>query len=101
MSSRELGPEWVLSEFLANADAWDQDDIGELANVARRLWPRVQVHARKELTNKFRREATGQRRRVQVWLAAAAVLLFAFGGAMVESSEKIGLQVQYRPAFPI
>ena len=52
MSSRELGPEWVLSEFLANAEAWDQDDIGELAIVARRLWPRVQAHARKELTNK-------------------------------------------------
>ena len=52
MSSRELGPEWVLSEFLANAEAWDQDDIGELAIVARRLWPRVQAHARKELTKK-------------------------------------------------
>ena len=35
MSSRELGPEWVLSDFLANAEAWDQDDIGELAIVAR------------------------------------------------------------------
>src|SRR5208282_3178339 len=52
MSSRELGPEWVLSEFLANAEAWDQDDIGELAIVACRLWPRIQAHARKELTNK-------------------------------------------------
>jgi len=52
MSRRELGPEWVLSDFLANAEAWDQDDIGELAIVARRLWPRVQAHARKELTNK-------------------------------------------------
>ncbi len=29
---------------------------------------------------KFRKEATSQRRRVQVWLAAAAVLLFAVGG---------------------
>ena len=52
MSRRELGPEWVLSDFLANAEAWDLDDIGELAIVARRLWPRVQAHARKELTNK-------------------------------------------------
>ena len=52
MSSREMGPEWVLSAFLVNAEAWDQDDIGELAIVARRLWPRVQAHARKELTNK-------------------------------------------------
>jgi hypothetical protein len=31
---------------------------------------------------KLRREATGQRRRIQVWLAAAAVLLFAFGGLL-------------------
>jgi hypothetical protein len=30
--------------------------------------------------NKFRREATGQRRRVPMWLAAAAVLLFVVGG---------------------
>ena len=32
--------------------------------------------------NKFRREAVGQRHRIQVWLAAAAVLLFAFGGLL-------------------
>ncbi len=32
--------------------------------------------------NKFRREAAGQWRRMQVWLAAAAVLLFAFGGLL-------------------
>ena len=31
---------------------------------------------------KFRKEATNQRRRVQVWLAAAAVLLFALGGLL-------------------
>ena len=30
--------------------------------------------------NKFRREAVGQRHRIQVWLATAAVLLFAVGG---------------------
>jgi len=30
--------------------------------------------------NKFRGEATGQRRRVQMWLAAAAVLVFVVGG---------------------
>jgi RNA polymerase sigma factor (sigma-70 family) len=52
MSSRELGPEWVLSASLAKAEAWDQDDLSELAIVARRLWPGVQAHARKELTNK-------------------------------------------------
>ena len=52
MSSRELGPEWVLSAFLANAEARGQDDVSELAIVACRLWPRIQAHARKELTNK-------------------------------------------------
>lgn len=30
----------------------------------------------------FRRESTGQRRRIQVWLAAAAVLLLAVGGSL-------------------
>ena len=52
MSSRELGPEWVLSAFLQNTEARGHDDVSELAIVARRLWPRVQAHARKELTNK-------------------------------------------------
>jgi DNA-directed RNA polymerase specialized sigma24 family protein len=52
MSSRESGPEWVLSAFLQNTEARGQDDVSELAIVARRLWPRVQAHARKELTNK-------------------------------------------------
>ena len=51
MSSRELGPEWVLSAFLPNAGARGQDDVSELALVARRLWPRIQAHARKEVTN--------------------------------------------------
>ena len=53
MSSRELGPEWVLSAFLQNAEARGQDDVSELAIVACRLWPRIQAHARKELTNKM------------------------------------------------
>lgn len=52
MSSREMGPEWVLSASLANAEAWGQDDLSELAIAARRLWPRVQAQARKELINK-------------------------------------------------
>ena len=43
---------WALNGFfpisLPNAEAWDQDDIGELAIVARRLWPRVQAHARND-----------------------------------------------------
>ena len=51
MSSRELSPEWVLSAFLSNTGRPSQDHLSELAIVARRLWPRVQSHARKELTD--------------------------------------------------
>jgi DNA-directed RNA polymerase specialized sigma24 family protein len=51
MSSRELNPEWVLSAFLSNTGRLNQDHVSELAIVARRLWPRVQSHARKELTD--------------------------------------------------
>ena len=40
--------------------------------------------------NKFRREATGQRRRIQMWLAAAAVLLFAVGGLLWVRSRPSG-----------
>jgi hypothetical protein len=40
--------------------------------------------------NRFRREAAGQRRRTQVWLAAAAVLLFAFGGLLWVRSRPSG-----------
>ena len=39
---------------------------------------------------KLRREAAGQRRRIQVWLAAAAVLLFAFGGLLWVRSRPSG-----------
>ena len=40
--------------------------------------------------NRFRREAAGQRRRSQVWLAAAAVLLFAVGGLLWVRSRPSG-----------
>jgi DNA-directed RNA polymerase specialized sigma24 family protein len=52
MSSPDVGPEWVLSEFLTDAAAGDRDNINELVSVARRLWPRVQAHACKELAGK-------------------------------------------------
>ena len=42
------------------------------------------------ISTSFRREAAGQRRRVQVWLAAAAVLLFAFGGLLWVRSRPSG-----------
>ncbi len=40
--------------------------------------------------NKFRKEAVGQRRRIQIWLAAAAVLLFVFGGLLWVRSRPSG-----------
>ena len=56
MSSRPLGPEWVLSRFISPVgDA--QDEINELVIVARRLWPRIQKHARREQPEKNSEEA--------------------------------------------
>ena len=40
--------------------------------------------------NKFRREAAGPRRRVQLWLAAAAVLVFVVGGWLLVRSRPSG-----------
>ena len=56
MSSRELSPEWVLSSFLSPL-AGSPDEISELVVVARRLWPRIQAHARSEQPEKSSDEA--------------------------------------------
>src|SRR5437773_5934298 len=56
MSSRELGPEWVLSRFISPT-AGHQDEISELVVVARRLWPRVQALAHREQQEKTSDEA--------------------------------------------
>src|ERR1700688_4434167 len=56
MSSRELSPEWVLSSFIPPIAA-PQHEISELIVVARRLWPRVQAHARREQPGKSSYEA--------------------------------------------
>jgi DNA-directed RNA polymerase specialized sigma24 family protein len=56
MSSRELSPEWVLSSFISPL-AGSQDEISELVVVARRLWPRIQAHARREQPEKSSDEA--------------------------------------------
>src|SRR5438132_4368574 len=58
MSSRELSPEWVLSSFISPL-AGSQDEISELVVVARRLWPRIQAHARREQPEKSSDEALG------------------------------------------
>ena len=51
MSSPQLGPEWVLLRFISPVGA-AQDEISELVVVARRLWPRIQAHARREQSEK-------------------------------------------------
>ena len=56
MSSRELGPEWVLSRFISPT-AGHQDEISELVVVARRLWPRIQALAHREQQEKTSDEA--------------------------------------------
>lgn len=58
MSSHELNPEWVLSSLTSSAtDSPATNNGDELITVARRLWPRVQAHARRELANKTSDEA--------------------------------------------
>ena len=58
MSTLELSPEWVLSAFLSNTTRGSQDHVSELAMVARRVWPRVQSNARKQLANEGFDDAT-------------------------------------------
>jgi RNA polymerase sigma factor (sigma-70 family) len=55
-ASRELSPDWVLSSFIPS-NGNSRDEIMELADAARRLWPGVQAHARKEQPGKSLDEA--------------------------------------------
>ncbi len=50
-ASRDLSPDWVLSSFILSSGN-SCDEIMELAEAARRLWPGVQAHARKEQPGK-------------------------------------------------
>ncbi len=52
MPSPELNPDWVLSRNSPNNKAQPLDHDDELITVARRLWPRIQAHARREFANK-------------------------------------------------
>src|SRR5271157_2943483 len=52
MPSPELNPDWVLSSNSPNNKPQPLDHDDELIAVASRLWPGVQAHARRELTNK-------------------------------------------------
>jgi DNA-directed RNA polymerase specialized sigma24 family protein len=55
-ASRELSPDWVLSSFILSGGN-SRDEITELADAARRLWPGVQAHACKEQPGKSFDEA--------------------------------------------
>jgi len=55
-ASRELSPDWVLSPFI-HSSGNSRDEIMELADAARRLWPGVQAHAHKEQPGKSFDEA--------------------------------------------
>ena len=55
-ASHELSPDWVLSSFIPSSGN-SRDEIVDLADAARRLWPGVQAHARKQQTGKSLDEA--------------------------------------------
>ena len=52
MSSKELGPEWILSNGSAEAGSSAVRNEDELIAIARRIWPRIQAHAIKEVKNR-------------------------------------------------
>ena len=49
MSSPESSPEWIVSHSSSETNTQPLSTDQELLTVAKRLWPRVQAHARKEL----------------------------------------------------
>ena len=55
-ASRQLGPEWVLSAFCSSL-GHPGEEITELLEAARRLWPSIQAHACKERTGKSREDS--------------------------------------------
>ena len=54
-ASRPLGPEWVLSSLFASRHP--REEITELLEAARRLWPSIQAHACKERNGESREDA--------------------------------------------
>ena len=55
-ASRQLGPEWVLAVFCSSR-GYPREEITELLEAARRLWPAIQAHALKERSGKSREDA--------------------------------------------
>jgi len=54
-ASHPLGPEWVLSAFCSSPED-PREEITELLDAARRLWPSIQAHACKERSGKNRED---------------------------------------------
>ena len=86
-ASRELSPDWVLSSFIPSSGN-SRDEIMELADAARRLWPGIQAHARKEQPGKSLDEAIALA--TEVWegvlQSVAKTLQRSHGrGAQIES----------------
>jgi DNA-directed RNA polymerase specialized sigma24 family protein len=55
-AGRQLGPEWVLATFFSSREH-PREEITELLETARRLWPSIQAHACKERSGKSREDA--------------------------------------------
>lgn len=55
-AGRQLGPEWVLRTFFSSREH-PREEITELLEAARRLWPSIQAHACKERSGKSREDA--------------------------------------------
>jgi hypothetical protein len=55
-ASRQFGPEWVLSASFASR-GHPREEINDLADAARSLWPSIQAHACKERSGKSREDS--------------------------------------------
>ena len=91
MSSQEVGPEWILSTF-ALPGPGIQGHINEVTASARRLWPRIQVHAVKEQPGQSPDEAIAIA--CDVWEAA----LQSIGKTIVRSNGR-GIQIRDLDAY--
>jgi len=55
-AGRQLGPEWVLATFFSSREH-APEELTELLEAARRLWPSIQAHACRERNGKSREDA--------------------------------------------
>lgn len=97
MSSRDLNPEWVLSAFLPHTEERIQDELSELIIVARRLWPRVLAHARKEFAGWRSGEATDLA--TEVWEAVLQSVAKTMHRSKEKSQQILSLEAYLFGAF--